>query len=126
MQWIYAILVWFGFAVMAIAVAMVRIRVAEPRIGKQAAHVVFTILFSLLLYGCIAAFMNVADFSTPSSQWTLGIVWTAMTTAFEFLFGHYVAGHSWATLFADYNVFRGRIWVLVLLTTLLGPRLAGM
>ena len=47
-----------------------------------------------------------------------GIMWVALTVAFEFLAGHYVFGNSWKRLTADYNVFRGRIWILVLLTAL--------
>ena len=37
-----------------------------------------------------------------------------MTLAFEFLFGHYVAGHSWSRLIADYNILEGRVWSLFL------------
>jgi hypothetical protein len=47
-----------------------------------------------------------------------------LTLAFEFLAGHYLFGHPWATLLADYNLARGRIWLLVLVATLLGPVLA--
>jgi len=32
---------------------------------------------------------------------------------------------SWATLFADYNLLRGRIWILVLVATFIAPWLAG-
>jgi hypothetical protein len=46
------------------------------------------------------------------------------TIAFEFLFGHYVMGHSWDSLWADYNVLQGRLWPLVLIVTLFGPMLA--
>ena len=45
----------------------------------------------------------------------------ALTVAFEFLAGHYVFGNSWERLIADYDVFRGRIWILVLLMNLLAP-----
>lgn len=44
-----------------------------------------------------------------------------MTIAFEFLAGHYVFGHPRQTLIADYDVFQGRIWILVLLANLLAP-----
>ena len=51
----------------------------------------------------------------------LGTVWVALTVAFEFLAGHYVFGNSWERLIVDYNVFRGRIWILVLLMNLFAP-----
>jgi glyoxylase-like metal-dependent hydrolase (beta-lactamase superfamily II) len=47
-----------------------------------------------------------------------------LTVAFEFGFGHFIAGKSWDDLRADYDVFRGRLWVLVLLTTTVAPYLA--
>jgi hypothetical protein len=48
-------------------------------------------------------------------------VWVALTVAFEFLAGHYVFGNSWEGLIADYNVFRSRLWILVLLMNLFTP-----
>ena len=51
----------------------------------------------------------------------LGIAWVALSVAFEFLAGHYVFGNSWERLFADYNVFRGRIWIMVLVANLFAP-----
>jgi len=51
----------------------------------------------------------------------LGIGWAAATVLFEFGFGHWVAGHPWSRLVADYDLLAGRIWVLVLLTLLIGP-----
>ena len=38
-------------------------------------------------------------------------LWLGMTLAFEFLFGHYIAGKSWSLLLADYNLAAGRLWV---------------
>ena len=57
--------------------------------------------------------------------WTLGVAWTVLTVAFEFLFGHFVMGHPWSRLLHDYNLLAGRVWLLVLLTTLLAPVLLG-
>jgi len=39
----------------------------------------------------------------------------------SFVAEHYVFGNSWESLIADYNVFRRRVWVLVLLTNLFAP-----
>jgi hypothetical protein len=47
----------------------------------------------------------------------------ALTLAFEFLAGHYLFGNPWSRLLEDYDVFRGRIWILVLITTAVAPRL---
>ena len=50
-----------------------------------------------------------------TQAWTIGFCWLIMTVIFEFGFGHYVAGHDWEQLFADYNFFKGRVWLFFLI-----------
>jgi len=50
-----------------------------------------------------------------------GRFWAALTVAFEFLFFHYLGGHSWAALLANYNVRQGRVWVFVVLWLAVAP-----
>jgi hypothetical protein len=59
-----------------------------------------------------------------TEAWAVGATWLGLTVAFEFLGGHYLFGNSWERLLVDYNIVRGRVWILVLLTTLVAPRLA--
>jgi hypothetical protein len=40
------------------------------------------------------------------------------------LAGHYVLGAPWPRLLADYDVIHGRIWILVLITTVTAPAIA--
>jgi hypothetical protein len=51
----------------------------------------------------------------------IGALWLALTLAFEFLAGHYAFGKDWAVLLEDYDLSRGRIWVMVLIVVLLAP-----
>jgi hypothetical protein len=44
-----------------------------------------------------------------------------LTLAFEFGVGHWVFRNSWEKLLHDYDLSSGRIWILVLATTLLAP-----
>lgn len=53
-------------------------------------------------------------FAGSAAAWRAGILWLAMTVAFEFLFFHYVTGHSWSELLANYDLAAGRLWVLLL------------
>ena len=52
---------------------------------------------------------------------TIGLIWLALTITFEFIFGHYIVGHSWEKLLEDYNLLAGRLWVMVLLWVTLAP-----
>jgi hypothetical protein len=54
----------------------------------------------------------------------VGTIWLIMTVVFEFLFGHYVAGHSWETLWQAYRFPPDNLWLLVLIVTLVSPYLA--
>jgi hypothetical protein len=51
----------------------------------------------------------------------VGLFWLLFTVLFEFGAGHYLFRNPWEQLLADYNIFKGRIWVLVLLATLFAP-----
>ena len=61
--------------------------------------------------------------TTARQAVAVGALWVGLTLAFEFGVGHYGFGNPWAELLADYDLRRGRIWILVLLTTLLAPLL---
>jgi hypothetical protein len=56
----------------------------------------------------------------------IGALWLALTVAYELLIGRYSAGASWESLLADYDVSRGRLWPLVLVTVLFAPWLASL
>jgi hypothetical protein len=102
----------------------VRELAVTPLIGKQAAHVVGTLAVVVAFLGVMFVYVRrVRDrYSARDFVW-IGLLWLVMTASFEFLFFHFVGGKPWEELVADYNVAQGRIWVLVLLTTLLGPSL---
>jgi hypothetical protein len=59
-----------------------------------------------------------------ADAWRIGLLWLALTLAFELLAGHYVFDAPWSRLLADYNLLRGRIWILVLITTFAAPVIA--
>lgn len=60
-------------------------------------------------------------FAGSAAAWRAGILWLAMTVAFEFLFFHYVTGHSWSELLANYDLAAGRLWVLLLAWIAVAP-----
>ena len=81
-------------------------------------------LIGIVLFGLYIWFsLRRARPATGSQALAVGFLWLGLTVAFEFSFGHFVAGHSWSRLFQDYNLFAGRLWVLVLLWLTLAPYL---
>lgn len=128
MFWLRALLAWLGFAALAVACGALRVKLVEPLVGPAAGHVLGTLAVCLLLFLLIRRFVRRivwrSGASGPARLSALGGFWAALTIAFEFGFGHYVAGHPWERLLADYDLFAGRIWVLVLVVLGLGPLLA--
>lgn len=85
------------------------------------AHQLSTIS-GILLTGIIVWFLwKRRPLESSREAWIVGIVWFLLTVLFEFGFGHFIAGHSWQLLFADYNILNGRVWSLFLIWVLMMP-----
>jgi hypothetical protein len=113
--------IWFVLLAGAVANGAFREAVLTPRMGRGSAHTLSTILLSLLI-------LLIGWISTPwiaprtlQEAWVIGTMWVGLTIAFEFLAGHYVFGRTWNELLADYNLLAGRIWLMVLVVTLMTP-----
>ena len=50
----------------------------------------------------------------------IGAIWLILTLIFEFVFGR-LGGHSWTYLFNEYNLMKGRIWVLIPISVAIAP-----
>jgi hypothetical protein len=121
---IRAVLVWVGLLVVAILNGGFREAVLTPRFGRSIAHGVSTVMLSLFI---VALGWMTTPWVGPKSlqdAWMIGSAWVALTLAFEFLGGHFIFGRPWQTLLADYNLLAGRIWVMVLIVTLMTPVIA--
>ena len=124
--YLLALAVWLLLFVVAFSLGAVRELLIAPAIGEPSAHVVGTLAFVAVLLGITVAFVRrIRPRCSLTDLWLVGLLWLALTLAFEFLFFHYAAGKPWEVLLADYNVLQGRIWVLVPLTELFGPPLIG-
>ena len=119
-----ALIVWFAMVAVAIANGTFRVAVLNPRLGEGWGHIASTLLLCLLIALLTWATIGWIAPVSQASAVAVGLLWVLLTVGFEFGFGHWVAHKSWAELLADYNVFRGRVWLLVLLVTGSAPYLA--
>lgn len=107
--------------VIAIANGFVRETVVSPHVSELRAHqlssVTLVLLFALYVWG-VRRFLRLAS---RRHALEVGILWLALTVLFEFGFGHWVVGHPWERLLADYDLAAGRLWALVLLWVGLAP-----
>ena len=119
-MWKY-IVAWFPMIFIAIANGLFREKYLASRLNELQAHQVSTASM-IVLFGIYVWIVFKLWIPTSASQTVvIGLVWLLLTIIFEFLFGHYVAGHSWEKLLDDYNILQGRVWVLVLIWISIAP-----
>ena len=105
---------WLILAVVAIANGTLRQFTYGRHMPELAAHQLSTLTGILLTGGAVWLLDRSWPIGSAKDAWIIGSCWLLMTIAFEFGFRHYLAGHSWSRLFADYNILEGRAWSLFL------------
>jgi hypothetical protein len=117
-------LAWVGGSVLGMVNGTARELLYRERVGEQAAHYISTATLLMLLSLYVAMLHRRWPIPTATEALKIGTYWLALTVAFEFGFGHYVDGKSWADLRALYDVTEGKIWILVPLFMALAPSLS--
>lgn len=105
---------WFLMLLVSIVNGAVRDFTYGLYMAELKAHQLSTITGVLLLSIIIWGYVRVYRPSSGQKAIFIGLLWMGLTVAFEFLFFHYAGGHSWSELFANYNIFKGRVWVVLL------------
>ncbi|MDI6858163.1 MAG: hypothetical protein QME71_07630 [Dehalococcoidia bacterium] len=122
----YALAGWAALVPFAIGNGVFRQAVLVPRFGDRAGHVASTFMLSAFLFLFAAVFLwIVPDEQALRDLLTVSFTWVIATVLFEFVFGHFVMGAPWERLLADYNISKGRIWSLVLLSEFVAPIMMG-
>jgi hypothetical protein len=119
-MWKYVV-AWAPMVVIAVANGAVREAWYGRYVTELRAHQISTGSGLLLLGAYIWVVIRLWPPESPTEAIVVGLIWLILTIAFEFLFGHYVAGHSWSRLFRDYNVVAGRVWTLVVVWVAVAP-----
>lgn len=112
---------WIAMLVVSIANGVMREFTYGRHMSELAAHQLSTATSVLLLGVVIWVFGRRHPPASARHALAIGLGWAALTVAFEFLFFHFVGGHSWSELLANYNVLEGRVWVLVVLWIAVAP-----
>ena len=118
--WKY-VLAWIPMVLIAIANGALREATYGKLMSELQAHQISTLSGLFLFSAYIWIVIRTWRPDTSAKAITIGLIWLGLTVAFEFLFGHYVVGHPWSKLLYDYNVFAGRVWVVVLTWVTVAP-----
>jgi hypothetical protein len=113
--------VWLIILLLANLNGALRELLLSPALGESVGRAVSTVLLAGLVL--LVAWLTIRWIGprTAPEALLLGVTWLLLTLAFEFGAGHFLFRKSWDELLVDYDLGRGRIWILVPITTLLAP-----
>jgi hypothetical protein len=114
--------VWLFVALAAMMNGMFRSLFLVPRLGDHAAHVLSVLMMMILVLLLSSVLVNrfLREYGN-GDLFLIGFLWTAMSVSVDFLFEYFVMDVPWRVILRDYNLFSGRIWLLVLATEFIGP-----
>jgi len=112
---------WIGLVIIAILNGAIREKWYRTYMSELTAHQLSTFIGILLFSVYIWILTGSWRIQSSGQALAIGGIWVSLTIVFEFIFGHYVMKHSWIDLFHNYNLLKGRVWVLVLIWTAIAP-----
>jgi hypothetical protein len=115
---------WFPIIALAFLNGTIREIAYKPYVGDLAAHQISTFTLIAFFTAYLWSIGRKWKIDSAKNAWLIGLMWLVMTMAFEFGFGRFVLNNPWEKLLHDYDILEGRIWVLILLSTLVGPYLS--
>jgi hypothetical protein len=115
------LLAWIPMVLIAIVNGLLRQAWYGRHFAELQAHQLSTLIGALLLGVYMKTIMRHWKPVSAVQAITIGMAWCGLTVVFEFLFGHFVAGHSWTRLLQDYDLLAGRVWSLLLVWVLVAP-----
>ena len=118
---IYAFKIWLTILPIAFINGTIRVALINPYFGEKLGHIISTLMLSVVIVFIVYLFKKKIKYDyTKKELLIIGLTLMTLTMIFEFGLG-LATGKSWKFMLADYNIFQGRIWLLVLITELLSP-----
>jgi hypothetical protein len=125
MLFVKAFGVWLVMLLAAFINGAIRETLIVPRLGERIGHIIGVVVFSSAIFGITYVFVKALIPVPSSTLFHIGLFWLILSLLFEFGFFHYVMHEPWSKLLADYNMFQGRLLIVVWLSTLFSPLVCG-
>ena len=113
-------LLWFPMLLIAVINGAARDLFYIKYTGELAGHQISTFTL-IILFGIYISFM-IKKYPPTSIKYALkiGMLWLVLTLIFEFGFG-FARGAPVETLFLQYDIFNGRLWILIPVWVTIAP-----
>ncbi|NBC01131.1 MAG: hypothetical protein GVY15_09770 [Bacteroidetes bacterium] len=125
-KWLKALGIWLLFAVAAPLNGGLRDFVVAPLWGEGVALPLSGVLLAVIIGWVTFLLLPHIGQISPADAWRIGGVWLALMLGFELGLGMLLLDQSLAEVMTVFDVTRGNLYVLALLTVLLAPRLSLM
>ena len=96
-----------------------------PHVGEFRSNQIGVFTGSLIILAIALLFVRWIGATQSSQLLGIGVLWIALTLAFEILFGRFVVGATWERLAADYNILEGGLLPFGMIVLALSPWIAG-
>lgn len=123
MPWYRAILVWMLIVLAETGHGAIRQLLVAPVIGDLPARQIGVFIGCGIIFAIAWLTARWMGARTRRSQWQAGVLWVALTLAFEIILGR-MLGLSWFRILSDYNLARGGLMLIGLAFMFTAPRLA--
>lgn len=117
------LLLWLPMTVIGVLNGILRETTYGKRLPELRAHRLSTLIGAVFIGLYVWFVTGRWPLESGAQAAAAGLVWLALTIAFEFLFGRCVDHYPWSRLLRDYNLRAGRVWSLFLLWLALSPYL---
>ena len=113
-------LLWLPMIVIAIINGTIRQLFFIKSMNELRAHQLSTITLILFCSIYLWFVFPILDVHSITQALFIGFIWTLLTISFEFLLGR-LTNKSWTYLLQDYNIAKGHIWPIFLISLFLLP-----
>ena len=116
--------IWLVLIVAEIVHGILRAMLLVPIVGEFRSNQIGVFSGSLIIIAIAYFTIRWIGASRLTEQLLVGVIWLALTIAFEILFGRFVVGLSWERIASDYSVLNGGLMPLGLLFLFFSPMFA--
>jgi len=126
MFFVRGILMWFVLMALMFINGACRELVTGMFVGERTAEVIHIVSACLIILLVTCGFCRRERGGCVSRLGVLGVIWAMMTVAFETILIVWIQGDPLREVASAYDITRGELWPVVVLTVLLAPVCAGL
>jgi hypothetical protein len=116
------ILLWLPMVVIGIANGALREVLVSETMSEALAHQLSTVTLFVFLGAYIWFILPKSGIHSKQESWGAGAIWLILTVFFEFGLG-FVSGQTMQELLNAYNLFEGRLWIIIPVWVGVAPRI---